>query len=314
MSLSQELEVSPLRVSPSQLGVYKSCPQMWKYGYIDKLQRKGNRKQYFDIGTYFHELSHVYYQLLRMNHEPGGDFVLNAMRSRIESDLTGVTQENLEVMATVMPLVTKYITYQSPKIDKGIKVIGVEYEFFVPFGNVVLHGIIDLLYRNSRGVLCIRDHKTGQQLLYALAMSIEFNEPVHVVDLSFTNTHVYKTKQPPVNELFERYLYEHNENSLRVFGENLLEITNKMVASPTHRRYSAECAGCQFFQLCTSETRGLPTDLIIASNYEKRPEHNVDSGDSSGTATDAEENSSGPETNSVLSIDLSGWNISGITS
>src|SRR5262245_31455905 len=132
MDLSQETPVQ-VRVSPSRISAYQDCPKKYHYIYEQNLQPVGPSKRHFDKGNYFHELSHVYYQLIQAGAEPGSDFVLANIRNRIQNDLgkaPGV--ELITIYAAITKTMTRFITEQSPKIDRGITVIGIEQELNQP--------------------------------------------------------------------------------------------------------------------------------------------------------------------------------------
>ena len=154
--------------SPSQLAAWLDCPTAHHYSYTVGLRKKASTKA-LDKGTYYHELSHVYYHTLKMGlHKPGSDFLVNMMRSRIKSDLSRITPENILVVKSVSDMILNFVQFQSPKIDAKIKeILGVELELKVPVTthkgrNVLLHGILDLLYRDVNGKIVVRDHKTQE--------------------------------------------------------------------------------------------------------------------------------------------------------
>lgn len=268
--------------SPSQLRVYRNCPTQWNYVYNLDIN-KPTSKHVFDVGKYFHELLHVIYQTLKSNPKISTE-VLSAMISeRVRRDLV---KENIEIVAQVLPRILEYISYQHPLIDKNIQVLDVEFEFKVlvttPLGHeVLLHGIIDLIYRDSAGVIRIRDHKSGgrnshsprsvtlddQLLFYAVGLSSLRSSPVLDVEISFLNSTNYKTKKPQ-SEMFGLYRYQHTPVGIELAKQNILQLIDKMIESEPHKNYSPNCAGCVFFDICSLELRGQSTQGLIANNYQ----------------------------------------------
>lgn len=282
-----------MRVSPSQLRTWKDCPQEWHYSYVDGLRLK-KQSRYFDIGSYTHELFHVLYQYFKAfpNAKPGSDEVIEMMRHRINQDMDEMDLDNIDIMSVVWPLVQKYVSYQSPRIDVGIEIIGVEREFKVNIGEgLVLHGFIDLVYRDRAGRIRVRDHKTGAQanswsaqkvkmdeqlLSYSLGMEIELGEPVHDVEINFALT--AQTKKPkPNSEVFQLYRHTHNENVMRVFRENLLTMYRSMVNDLPYRNLSSRCGSCRFHSLCYLEMRGMDTEPTLKAMYQQI-ERDIDNG------------------------------------
>ena len=312
-----------LTISPSGLRLFNECGQAYKYAYIDKLQRKGVKKKFFDIGTYYHELQHVYNQLLKLGHTPGSDFLVDAIRSRIETDSEDMTTDNIEVYAKCWPLISKFVTYQSPRIDAGIKPLGIEYEFHVDIGPVVLHGIIDLFYEDASGKIILRDHKTssnknawtqeklmmdGQQIFYLLALSELYGTDVLVSEINFACTYDYKTKVPLLEDTFKSFRYTHNKETLEAFKDNLLRTVNLILEGEPRRVYNDRCGNCQFFQICHLESRGLPILNVINSNYESRKPRDPSPADNSFSIKDSYTNTQRRHpTDFKLHLDFSGW-------
>jgi hypothetical protein len=115
-----------VKVSNSQLSAYKDCPQKWEYSYVHSYKPLARRRT-FDKGNYTHELMHVLYQLMQdSHHEPGSDFLQAAIHQRIMGDLENAAKDNLAVYASIIKVMTSYVQYRSPLIDRQIKIEGVE--------------------------------------------------------------------------------------------------------------------------------------------------------------------------------------------
>lgn len=274
-----------MKFSPSQLNVYKECPQKWEFVYIDGYKSKAS-KSYFDVGNYAHELMHVYYQMLRSGTRAGSDFAFAAIKSRIANDLANASLANVVTYNSVTKTMENFISYQSPKIDRGIKIDSVEgtyeLEVITPQGRtIIFHGIIDLTYRDIRRRIIVRDHKTSgnagawnqrkvdldPQIMMYCAVVWKLTGEVPVGEINFLNTHQYK-KAKPLDELFELYRVEHNATSLKKFWESTLQLIDLMLDSPVVPHYSKDCASCQFHDVCKLELRGVSAKQILANNFE----------------------------------------------
>jgi hypothetical protein len=158
-----------VKVSNSQLSTYKDCPQKWEYSYVHSYKPLA-RKRTFDKGNYTHELMHVLYQLMQdSHHEPGSDFLQAAIHQRIMGDLENASKDNLAVYSSIIKVMLSYVQYRSPLIDRQIKIEGVEatleIEVETPKGHsVILLAIVDLVYRDLRGRMVVRDHKTSERV------------------------------------------------------------------------------------------------------------------------------------------------------
>jgi hypothetical protein len=267
--------------SPSQLRVYDNCPQEHAYSYKENLQRTLKVGKHFDFGNYAHELMHVYYQAIKAGAIPGSDFLIKMMESRVKNDLLAADFENIELVSLVWPRLLVFFRHQSPKIDKGITVLEVEHEFHVtvvtPNGHtVVLHGVIDLIYRDASGTIRIRDHKTGTNARTHSANSVMLDDQlghyaisfdIADVEISFINSYLHKKQQPPIDSLFAIHRYRHTPVGLSVIKLNILEKIDKILDTKPHKNYSPACPNCQFFELCHAETRGTNVQKLKSLHF-----------------------------------------------
>ena len=282
------IEPSPLFVSPTQLRAWRECPKKHDYIYNKWLKPKG-RRVFFDKGNYTHELMHVYYQLLGSSGKaPGSDFLVSALLSRIRNDVDMHTDiENVEIYNSVMKLMSRYISIQSPKIDRGLKIEGIEYELQVPTGiyhqdrEVVLFGFIDLVYRTLRGDYVVRDHKTGanprlwnndtveadsQLLFYGTGIHRLFGVAPKV-EINYCNTFEYKNK--PSDNQFALYTAIHTEKEYENFFSDTLQLIEDMLQSkPTPHYDSSMCTRCAFWNPCRMERKGVSVENLIKADYE----------------------------------------------
>ena len=278
---------SPLYISPTQLRAWRECPKKHDYIYHKCLKPKG-RKVFFDKGNYTHELMHVYYQLLGSSGKaPGSDFLVSALLSRIRKDIELHTDiQNVEIYNSVMKLMSRYITIQSPKIDRGLRILGTEYEMQVPTGvyhedrEIILFGFIDLLYRTLRGDTVVRDHKTGanprlwtndtveadsQLLMYGTGIW-KLLGVVPKVEVNYCNTFEYKNK--PSDNQFALYSAIHTEKEYKNFFQDTLQLISDMLSSNPTPHYDATCTRCAFYNPCRMERKGVSVENMINADYE----------------------------------------------
>lgn len=286
-----------LRLSPSQLKVWGTCQEMWALNYLDGLKSK-EVKQYFESGTYGHELLHHYYHFMQeLGLRAGSDELMELMMEKLRSDLDEMNMDNIEIVSNLTQLIAKYISYQSPKKDAFIEIIGVEHALVVDveFDNFVLviEGFADLIYRDRYGVYRVRDHKTGsrartwsnekvkashQLRQYGLACRL-LGIPVTKVEINFLNSGLKhnpgpRAKPHPVNDFFEFYEHTHNEFAfdqylkyLEKVGNRILEYTNdRSLVIPN---YTEMCATCDFWPICYNEQRGLSTVVVKEARYDR---------------------------------------------
>jgi hypothetical protein len=279
--------------SPSQLRVYDHCPKEHAYSYLEGIQRTLRTGRRFDFGNYAHELMHVYYQAVKAGAKPGSDFLIKMMEQRVKNDLLAADFENIELVSLVWPRLYVFFTFQSPQIDKDITVLEVEHEFHVevttPHGHtVILHGIIDLLYRDSAGNIRIRDHKTGANVRTHSSQSVMLDDQlghyavslnIYDVEVSFLNSYLHKGKtQPPPSSLFALHRYRHTPVGLSVIKENILNKIDRILDTPALKNYSPTCPNCQFFELCHAETRGINVEKVKSLHFRTKVKNERDIG------------------------------------
>lgn len=272
-------------ISPSQMRVWEHCPKQWEYMYELELHKAQASTMFFDFGNYTHELLHVFYRAIKANPSLTNDFLNLMLKARVQEDLG---MENIENVSRVWPRVESYVLNQHPQIDRGIKILGVELEFKVPVmtpkgREVALHGFMDLMYQDQSGRIRIRDHKTGgnknthnqnsvklddQLLFYAVAMSEMYNQEISDVEINFVNSTITKKAQP-LTDVFALHRYQHTPVGLAIAKQNILQKIDIMLDKATYKNYSPTCPHCPFFEICHLEIRGMNTNSLIASNYER---------------------------------------------
>ena len=274
--------------SPSQIRVWEGCPQAWEYNYNEELTKDQASTAFFDFGNYTHELMHAYYNLLQSNIQlkPGDPYVINYMQTRVKNDLS---VDNAENAVLVWKRLHSYLVNQSPMIDSGIEILGVEVEIRIrvvtPKGHeVFLHGFIDLVYKDKAGRIRIRDHKTGadprrhsektvmlddQLIHYCVALTV-LGWEVFDVEINFVSSKILKTKEVPLAEQFHLYRYQHTPVGLAIAQANILQKIDLMLDNPTWKNYSPRCPNCKFFDICHLESRGLNTAGVKLNSYKKK--------------------------------------------
>jgi hypothetical protein len=285
-------DVVPVKVSPSKLGVYRDCPKKYDYIYRQALQPISGRKAHFDKGNYFHELSHVYYQQIQAGATPGSDFLLASILNRIRRDLDNASPENVAIYGNITKVMTRFIKEQSPKIDEGITVLGVEEEINVdvttPSGNVVtLFGYVDLIYSRN-GQIRIRDHKTGErawtnaqaeaspQLLFYGGAKYYSDRSVPALEISYINTHDYKKGMAKAEQAFTFASVQPTATTYDNFLNDTLHLIDEMLESrPTPHYDDRMCLYCPFWEPCRLERKGIDPARILASNFKPRDESRI---------------------------------------
>jgi len=265
----------------------------WKFNYLDELKKKRQVQQlFFQKGNYFHQLCHFYYQGVQTGMVPGSPQILEYMTDQIKEDSKDINLENVQVMYSVIKMITRYVNAQSPRIDKDVhKIIGVErpveYVLETEYGPIVVEGYIDLPYEDKYGITTVRDHKTGQKgswanyqlytlpqlLIYACLLWLE-GYTVRKVEINFINSYDYKKKEPTIQEAFQLYQVQITQEMIENFWEYIKEKATRVMylrqnpkaIQPT---YSKDCGKCDYQPICIANLKGQPTRGLIINGYDK---------------------------------------------
>jgi len=232
---------------------------------------------------------HSYYQLLQKSGQaPGSDFLVSALINRIRQDVQlHVEPENVSIYNSIMQLMSRYVVIQSPRIDRGMTVLGIETELKCPTGiytpdgrEVVLFGFADLIYHTLRGDMVVRDHKTGTdsrrwnkdtvesnfQLLCYGAMIHCMRGVAPKVEVNFCSTYEYKGN--PSDKQFSLFSHSHSEKVYENFFAETLQLIEDMLHSKPTPHYDDSCTRCAFKDPCFLERKGVSAARVIETNYE----------------------------------------------
>jgi len=239
-------------------------------------------EKHFEVGLYFHELAHFYYQLLKAGYKVGDPLTFSAMDTKMRNDIMEVHDDFIGTLTQVHIIFRRYLDRRTEDIDKGIEIVEVEKELIHPlYEEAGLHGIVDLLYR-SRGRLILRDHKTGenksahsddsvemdsQLILYACIIWLLFGE-VPIVEISWVNSKIDYKGAASNDQLFGLFRKTLTKEYLEAFWTYFTEYVYHMQTVPAIRHISSfNCKGCKFRNPCNFELRGLSIKGMLESNY-----------------------------------------------
>ena len=270
-------------ISASRIATFLSCPKKYWYIYDQELVPKEQRRfLHFDKGNYFHELAHVYYQMLDAGGVAGSDEILAYMIKRVQKDLAAMNNMDLlPVFSSITTAMTRFVKVQSPKIDSGIRIVGIESEIEHPVGDFNLFGYADLIYYRE-GRLRLRDHKTGEkawtkghvqfsnQLLFYAAILYKQTGEVPVAEINFINTHDY-VKGPTEEQAFNFTSILYTKEELEIYYEDVCNLVGLMLKSKPVPMYGQHCQNCAYQLPCFLSRKGIDTSQAIATNFNKVP-------------------------------------------
>jgi hypothetical protein len=273
------------QISPSQFRVHKECPQLHKFVYELGLRTKQREKK-FEVGSYFHELAHFYYQLLKAGYHMNDPLTFSAMDTKMRNDLAEVKDDYLAVLCQVHIMFRRYLERRVKEIDQGIEIIEVEKEINFPISESAgIHGIVDMLYRR-RGKLVIRDHKTGenqsahsdeslemddQLLTYACIIWKIYGE-VPDIEISWINAKTDYKNGATNDQLFRTYHKAMTKEYLQAFWTYTEQYVYHMQTVPAIRYINGyKCKSCKFKEPCMFSLRGFDIRNMLEANYQHVP-------------------------------------------
>jgi CRISPR/Cas system-associated exonuclease Cas4 (RecB family) len=275
-------QVNLTSVSPSRISTYLTCPKKYDYIYNQDLAPIEKTKTHFNKGNYFHELSHVYYEMIKSGVEPGSDYALASIIARIKNDISKtVDMELIQVYGRITKAITRYIMEHSAKIDRGMKVVAVEHELIFPLEGVILHGYADLVYRDSSGNLRVRDHKTGDkawskidvqfsnQLLFYATLLYKTYDEVPIAEINYVNT---KDAVRPIlyENAFTFTTITYTKRELDIYFDEICALIEDMLKSRPVPFYGQHCRYCAFQTPCYLSRKGIDTSQVMRMHYTKR--------------------------------------------
>jgi hypothetical protein len=236
---------------------------------------------------------HVYYQMIQSGTQPGSELALRSIMSRIQNDMKHANSPDLiPTYSSITKTITRFIAEQSPIIDKGMTVLGIEHEINVPITtpsgrNFSLFGFIDLVYRDREGRIRIRDHKTGQkpwtraeavtsnQLMFYSAATWKASREVPLAEISFLNVKDYVRKAPSFEEMFAFPTVAYTEKELSNYLTQTLQFIDVMLQSDPIPHYGRQCQWCPFLTPCSLDRKGIDSSLLLETQFKVVDRNNV---------------------------------------
>lgn len=274
-------------ISPSEFRVHKECTQKHEYIYGQGL-RPISRDRKMEFGSYWHELAHFYYQLLQSGYKVGDIHTIAAMDAKLNRDLEEVDKDYFDTLARVHIVFRRYLERWTEVIDTGIEILEVEKHIIYEDENedIGIHGVVDLIYRDRKGQLVIRDHKTGEkkashsleslevedQLLTYAAVVWKQTGELPAIEISWINSKPdYKTL-PTNDQLYGIYKMPLTRQWLEGFWNYTMRYVNHMQTVPVIPSMNSwKCKSCPFKDACVFSIKGLDNGNILKSNFKVVP-------------------------------------------
>jgi RecB family exonuclease len=265
------------RFSHSRLKTFRTCPQQYKFQYIDKVPIPKRTTADIWLGTTVHSVLQILY-------ERGNDGVvipLEAVLERFRKEWEGEAIGFVEVRGEYMGV--------DDYIRNGEKMLTEHYATYTPFRPGTLLGAeatitfpipnsdntimarVDRYWKRSDGVVEICDYKTGKRL--PSVEDPDFVSQMGIYQLAIQSRH-------PQFETIEvaQYMLKHNEVVRTRFSEDAIDlltenIRNDISAIQTSERVNnfpalegGHCSFCQYVELCPVKRHRALMDAEAAAD------------------------------------------------
>ena len=268
--------------SHSRLGVFRTCPRQYFYGYVAKVKvEKGPTPWYFALGTAAHTA------LERLYRSAGNGRVMDLKEVVTEFDQawqeeyddTGIdflkATTTAECRRTGAKVLRAYYEQHAP--FNGARLIGLERKVFIDLngdGRYKLVGHIDRLEQRHDGTYEIHDYKTGRDLPAQSELDGDRQLPLYQMGVTQSWTDAKRV------ELVWHYLRHEKEMRSICTPERLKALKRELIAlidgiesrgcdeSRFETCEGKHCGGCNFQHLCPArkhlfKTADLPVNRFL---------------------------------------------------
>jgi len=284
--------------SYTQLQSWDRCEYSWYLGY-DQEWTKKDKKTSANIGTLAHKYLELYYRMI-LEGTIDRLVLWDAVETSIAADINAaIESSNTNTLAEIHRaaiIVKRYIFEFAPDKDIGMKVLGVEHHFIIPYKtptlgyNFYLQGYVDLLYSKG-GKIRVVDHKTTanagfwkpgeimmdpQMTLYVAALR-RTGMKIFEIEYNFLNSYDYKDMSKVTTEkLFKREPSYRTDVEVQNFEYQLLLEIEKLIKAAGdeeyryHRSLRRDCDNCMFKEPCLHGLKGINPQAILVTKFIKK--------------------------------------------
>jgi hypothetical protein len=277
-------------VSYTQLKDLMRCPQRWYYGYWQDL-RPRVRPGVVDVGDIGHKCLEAYYK--------GEDWEVVIEQGRIAAGeqasnegleyILDAYEEAAATVANIMPNYIKYAKENDPKVIAEILAVEKEGEFLLPsFKETTLGYKWDLLYRDHKGGIWLRENKFVKQMQGYEALEFDFQTHVYlwaawmeghqdVQGVEFNLIRHKPTKKEPDIWVVREKTYRTSVQLIRIGYEVVKAAHHRVTIRKALKRQDDSliwrhmvwgCRDCWFRQVCIGEQKGIDMSVLKQEQFE----------------------------------------------
>jgi RecB family exonuclease len=244
-------------LSHSSISLYQTCPQKWKFRYIDKVPEKP--KSFFSFGKSVHASLEFLFEKVKA--KPELEDVLSHYK-------TNWLSEGYET-----PAQEKWFYQEGERILRGFyakhhtdfdRILEIEFKFTVDVGGVPMTGFIDRIDKGPKGGIALLDYKTGkafdksrvrtdaQLTLYQMAARQLLGKEVESVTLYHLNSLTPLTVPAHSREMETKLI-----STIVEVGKGISE-----ERFPTRLDERGHCQWCDYQQICSAFSSKKGTTAI----------------------------------------------------
>lgn len=239
----KNIGVTKMRLSITQINMFKRCPASWNFKYIDNLQEK---KTFSAIrGQAIHNAIAHFYRAIIKQESISIDDVINLLQNNLS---TGISENNIEVDDEVQTAIQQSQTLVTEYLSNPEAITVVEYPITFTVDDIEITGYIDMITEDS----CIIDLKTvnrasseisqeyiSQLAVYALATGINTCRIDYFI---FRKTPAIEKKLVTITDSNIRYI----QNTIRYVSDAI----KKNIKYPNREHPYCSQTLCSYWDAC----------------------------------------------------------------
>lgn len=279
---------TPRNISGSEVNAFQTCMARYRYEYVYDLEPIRTPGP-LAVGILGHECLEQYYKAKKdgKTFDEAKDAAMDYLASALR---TGETE--METAGKVAQCLANYWAHYGYEPENEVVEIETAYNIDLKPGEFTMPLRIDLLMRNPKGELFLRDakfcynfwdqigHDLNPQFAKYLAALRLNGVPVVYAELDEIRTR--QVKDP--NELLKRTRYAASNHKTNMILRDHIVVSERIMA---FRALSEDeqvvmgsrclnkmiCKWCSYQEICKTELDGGPVDVVIASGFQKKQKY-----------------------------------------
>lgn len=255
------------RVSPFKLNIYKTCPQQYKYVYVDQIaDQYKTARPYLTMGAHVHNALKDFFEIANSEARTY-DRLEELLRIRWKENRSGFADRDEERLYGKKALQMLKVFVHENDLTKQPVLLEDYYDILLS-EDLKLLGRIDRVDDEGEGLHVI-DYKTGkpdteafdplQLTVYALIIQAHLKKPVLKASNLYLQTNLWRTIEPDEAMC---------EAARERIAEEVARIQNDSEFQPTPNHF---CRSCDFIEICPAREEAQKFITPKAHELSSRP-------------------------------------------